>query len=96
VLGLLCAISGLGITVFKESFPAWLQWNLIGHSLVGAFTALPFAWYSVVHFRRTVGIRKASVLFSGLIATSIFIIVFLSGFHLTVMGQPRKRVYYGD
>jgi hypothetical protein len=90
VLGIISVATGLGITFFGESFSSWVQWNIIGHSLVAGCATLPFFIYSYLHFRRTVGIRKAGVLFSGLLATLLFVGVFASGFHLVIVGHQES------
>lgn len=86
-LGIVSTISGVFISLFKSDFETWLQWNIVGHSLVSIALFLPATIYTYSHFRRTVGIRKVSVLFSGLIASALIIAVLISGLHIAINGH---------
>ncbi|MEM7358136.1 MAG: multiheme c-type cytochrome [Pseudomonadota bacterium] len=87
LLGIICAISGALITLFRTGFSDWYQWNLIGHALVGSVIVLPLSIYTVIHFRRTVGIRKPAILFSGLLASALIFLALGSGIWLALVGS---------
>jgi len=86
-----CIVSGVLITLFKNEFQAWLQWNIIGHTVVASILTLPALVYTFVHFRRTVGIRKIGVLFSGLVSSALLLGVLISGIHIALVGQLENQ-----
>ena len=84
---LISVASGIAISVFGSRFDNWLQWNLIGHSLISFVLLAPLAIYIVVHFRRTVGIRKPAILFTGLLTALLLFGLFGSGIWITTIGH---------
>ncbi len=87
---IVCITSGALISLFKSSFDSWLQWNIIGHSITALILVFPTLIYLYVHFRRTVGIRKAGVLFSGLTASILLFGTLVSGLHIFIFGQTER------
>lgn len=84
------ALSGLLIAL-PVAFSTWFQVNLIGHALFSSLVFIPVLFYAVIHFRRTTGIRSPLLIFSGLLATLLLIVLFSSGFWLVIEGQTEQR-----
>ena len=90
VLGLISVLSGVLISLGASSFSNIIQWNIIGHSFVSAllfFYIVPYIYY---HFKRSVGIRKPGVLFTGLLSALLILSVFVSGFWLVIKGHQES------
>lgn len=87
----ICILSGISISAFKAGFAPWLQWNIIGHSFFAITLTLPAVIYTFVHFKRTVGIRKASVLFSGLLSSGVLIGTLLTGLVIAAFGHSETQ-----
>lgn len=78
-------LSGALGLVIPFSF-IWQQWNSLFHLLSGltfSFVALPFFY---THFKRTIGIRRISLLITGILLFFIFSILVASGYHLAIYG----------
>lgn len=89
----LCIGSGILISLFRSNFETWLQWNIIGHSLIALAFCLPALLYQYVHFRRTVGIRKPNVLFTGLISSVLLAGVLGTGLYIAFFGQNEQLAW---
>jgi hypothetical protein len=98
LLSTLSILSGLLLSVegwLINGFPYWLQFNLIGHTLLSSLVFIPLCFYCFIHFKRTVGIRHPALLFSGLIACLFLLLLFISGFWLAVEGQTEQYHWMG-
>ncbi len=96
ILSLIAVLSGLIITLTtntSNSFPHWLQLNIIGHTLISSLVALPLAIYSGIHFKRTVGIRRPLLIFSGLIASITLISLIASGSWIALYGHTERLAW---
>lgn len=74
----------------------WTQWNSLAHVLTsGAFSVfiLPFFY---CHFLRTLGFRRAGMLFSGFLLLILFIICAATGWYMTYFGQLEKYAWMLD
>jgi hypothetical protein len=81
-----CALTSL-MTYTADSHSSWLQWAVLGHVLCAiAFTGL-VGWYLVLHFRRTLGLRRFSVLFSGILSALPVLALVGTGWAMLVDGQ---------
>src|SRR5262245_47034919 len=49
--GILAFLTLTGLTIFALPFSVWNQHAVVTHTAIGLFTALPIAWYLVVHIR---------------------------------------------
>jgi hypothetical protein len=83
---LACVITGLA-TWLLGGHSIWLQWSVLGHLLTGVACSIVLLPYLLVHFRRTVGFRRTSVLISGLITLLLCIGFVYSGWHILIQGQ---------
>ena len=87
-------LSGVVLTLsgfISDHFSYWLQFNVIGHTILSSIATLPLCIYSYIHFRRTTGIRSPALLFSGLLSCLFLLIVFISGFWIAIEGQQEKH-----
>ncbi len=87
---LCCALSGLATYRFA-GHGVWQQWTVLLHIVSSVATTVLLPAYLYLHFRRTTGVRRISVLLSGL-ATLLLVAAFtLSGWELLVEGQREAR-----
>jgi hypothetical protein len=78
------AASGLAITL--APFHAAVQWNLLLHTVVGAVTLLPLAWYCVQHWRDYRSHAPSHVVLLGYVGLLALTVCALSGLALTWQG----------
>jgi len=83
---LACAITGFTTYIFN-SHTVWLQWAVFAHVITGIACSFALLPYLYVHFKRTVGFRRASVLISGLLSILFYLGFVYSGWHLLFYGQ---------
>jgi len=86
---LACAITGLVTYVFSDH-SVWLQWSVLFHLLTGIACSFALIPYLIVHFRRTVGFRRTSVLISGLVTILLYLGFVYTGWHLMLSGQQEN------
>ena len=80
------ALTGALLYAWEES-PVWIQWSLVLHGLAGIAATFALLSYLLLHFRRTLAIRRAAVLTSGLSTLPVVIAFLGSGWHLALYGQ---------
>lgn len=85
-----CALTGL-ITVIFPNHTILLQWISLGHLIMGIGCTIIFLPYLYIHFRRTVGFRRTSVLMSGLISVVLFIAISGSGWYVLLEGLSESK-----
>ena len=83
---LACALSGL-VVYAVDLHAVWVQWSLLAHLVTGIACTIALLPYFVVHFRRTIGYRRTSMLLSGLLTVPIVGIFLVTGWHLMLYGQ---------
>lgn len=89
-----CTLTGL-ITYIFSGHTIWLQWSVLGHLFTGIASTLVMLPYLYIHFRRTVGFRRPSVLISGLITIFLFVVLAGSGWLMLLEGlHENKRWIY--
>ena len=87
---LACTFSGVGSFLFSEhSF--WMQWTVLLHLITGIVTTLLLLPYFGFHFRRTIGVRRMTLLLSGLLSGGLFFIFIASGWQLLLHGQQENQ-----
>ncbi|GGW96847.1 multiheme c-type cytochrome [Alteromonas halophila] len=92
---LLATFSGV-IILFFSSHSVWQQWNILAHLFSGLAFSLLALPYFLVHFRRTLGFRRAGLLASGLVLFFLYLGGALSGWHLLVAGQSEALRWVVD
>ena len=91
-LGLLIGCTITGLVVYAIDVHAvWTQWTLLAHLATGFACSLALLPYFLVHFRRTIGYRRTSLLLSGLVTVPIFLIFLITGWHLMFFGQLERQ-----
>ncbi|WP_347986713.1 multiheme c-type cytochrome [Methylomonas sp. AM2-LC] len=80
------ALSGF-VTLIWSEFSVFTQWTYLLHTLLGVAVTALFAPYVWVHFRRTIGLRRSWLTFSGIISVLVFLTVAGSGIHIALTGQ---------
>ena len=73
-----------------------LQLNWVLHTLLGSLLTLPLLRYCLLHFTRTVGIRSPLLIFSGLMACLLVLVLLGSGFWMAVHGQSEHSAWIGS
>lgn len=80
-----------GLTTYViTSHSVWIQWTVLAHILTGATLSFVMLPYFYVHFRRTLGFRRAGMVFSGILLLLLFLICAASGWHIIIYGQLQK------
>jgi hypothetical protein len=74
-------ISGLAITFLP--FNSVVQWNVLGHTVIGAAALLPVAWYCGVHWWSCRSYAMSHVVLLGYVALIGLLICSLSGVVIT-------------
>ncbi|WP_444919038.1 multiheme c-type cytochrome [Microbulbifer sp. JMSA003] len=86
----ICTISGLLIFFAPKSL-TFNQVNILGHVAVGFSLTIAIIFYAMIHFKRTLGIRKPAVLISGIIAITATFAYIYSGLHLAYFGHTEAN-----
>lgn len=94
LLGLLATVSGL-MAALPFSFSYWFQFNLLGHAFFGTLATVPVAVYAFVHFKRTLGIRNAALIFSGLALVIVLAVLLGTGLWMGYQGQTESLAQLG-
>lgn len=84
------AVTGLAITL--APFHVVVQWGVLAHTLVGAITLLPVAWYLAVHWQDYKGYSMSHVVLLGYVAVVSLAVCVLSGLVVTVQGLAALRM----
>lgn len=91
-LSLGLALTGI-VTWLIDGHGVFVQFTVLAH----VATALPFTvaivFYSWLHFRRTIGFRRAGVLLSGLATTGFIVAVAATGLWMTYEGRPATQIW---
>lgn len=84
------------ITYFFQENGVWQQWTYLLHTASGILLAIVLSPYIVTHFRRTLGIRRPSVLLSGILSVITAASMVFTGLHIIVYGQQEslRWIYY--
>ncbi len=91
----IAATSGF-LTYYLESHGVWQQWTYLLHTLAGIFLAILLTPYIYIHFKRTLGIRRASVLITGFLSVLVLICLVISGLHISIYGQQKSLRWVSD
>ena len=83
---LVLTLSGY-FTFFWPDFSVLAQWTVLLHTVLGVFAAALLIPYIVMHFRRTIGLRRPWIAFSGIISALMFLALAASGLHVLLFGQ---------
>lgn len=86
----IAVISGVILTFFTEHFSYWVQINTLGHTIASTLSFIPLSVYIVVHFKRTVGIRNAALIFTGILLCLLLLLVYGSGAWLALQGHSES------
>lgn len=86
VLFLLVSVTGFVTYAFNGN-NTWIQWTYLLHILTGIIFLSPLVLYLLYHIRRVHGQRRAIVYLFGVLLALALIIVAISGFHMSVVGQ---------
>ncbi len=89
-LTLACAFTGI-ITYLIPGHTVWLQWSVLAHVFTGIVCSLLITPYLFIHYRRTVGFRRSTVLISGLLSTLFFAGFIGTGWQLLLQGQRENQ-----
>lgn len=88
-------ISGF-LTYFVPTHGVWQQWVYLLHVVVGFLLVAVCVPYGVLHFRRTLPLRRPAVFILGLLAFLVLLGVGASGLHIALLGQQEalRWVYH--
>ncbi len=78
------AVSGLAITF--SPFHAAIQWSVIGHTVIGALTLLPLAWYCAQHWLDYRRYAASHIVVLGYVGLLALVVCSLSGVVVTWQG----------
>ncbi len=90
-----CTVTGLA-SYIDGSHNTWVQWSVFLHLLTGIACSLILLPYFFVHFRRTTGVKRPSVLISGLTSAIIFIAFTVTGWWIMLEGQKESEQWVYD
>ena len=90
-LFLVVSLSGFIPYLFAFKPTTWTHWNTIGHSLLGLFMLIPFLFYTIHHFKRTLVTRRYFVLLTGACLTVILLYLYGTGAHIAIIGQQESK-----
>lgn len=84
------------ITYFLNSHHVWTQLTYIAHTLLGLAMALIILPYTLLHFKRTLSVRRALVHVTGITSILIVLMLSISGIYITLFGQsePTRWIYH--
>ena len=85
-------VTGFLLFVF-EGHSQWRQWSQLLHVVLVVPLSLFMLPYFYLHFRRTLGFRRAGVLFSGLALLLVFLVVAGTGLHTLYFGQSERLAW---
>jgi hypothetical protein len=85
-----CAITGLAVYAL-DLHTVWTQWTILAHLATGIACTVALLPYFVLHFRRTIGYRRTSLLLSGLLTVPIFCVFLATGWYLMLFGQRENQ-----
>jgi hypothetical protein len=81
---LFLSVSGLIITF--APFGAWVEWDLIIHTVVGLLAFIPIIWYSLAHWNDYKKYNLSDALLLGYVAAVAFLVCLGSGLVVTWQG----------
>jgi len=90
-----CTLTGLFPYLFT-GHSVWLQWSVLSHLITGIACSFVIVFYLYLHFRRTVGFRRTSVLISGLLTILLVLGFVSSGWQMMLQGQQESRHWVYD
>lgn len=80
------ALSGYVAWVWPY-FSVFVQWCWLLHTVLGLCAAALLFPYLVLHYRRTIGLRRTRVAFSGILLALISLTLMSTGIHVALFGQ---------
>lgn len=80
------ALTGIASYIIS-AHSIWIQWTVLAHILTGAIISLAMLPYFYVHFRRTLGFRRAGMVFSGIFLLLLFLLCAFTGWHIILYGR---------
>lgn len=83
-------ISGY-FTLIWQHFSVIEQWTFLAHTILGMLGALLLVPYIVIHFRRTIGLRRPWIALSGIMSAVVFIVLAATGVYIALMGQSEAQ-----
>ncbi len=75
------------LTCIGDAFPVWKQWTVLLHTAVGIAMVVVLLVYLVVHFQRTIGLRRPILSFVGILAAFFSLIFAVTGLYIVLAGQ---------
>lgn len=90
-----CSFTGLA-SYFIATHTTWVQWTVLAHLVTGVVCTLVLAPYILVHFRRTTGVRRPSVLFSGLSTALLYLAFAATGGWIMFVGRRESETWIYD
>ncbi len=90
-----CALTGY-VTFLVNRGGVWEQWTWLVHTVQGVLLTGIVAHFVYLHYRRTVGLRRAAVSVTGILAVVVALVFLGSGLHITILGQfeSARAVYW--
>lgn len=91
----IAAISGFA-TYFLPGHDVWQQWTYLLHSFSGLLLSVVIFPFIVIHFRRTLGLRRPAVLLTGLVVVGAALALLATGVHVALVGhrEALRWVYH--
>lgn len=79
------------ISLLWSGLSVILQWTYLLHTLLGLVASAILLPYLLIHFQRTLGVRRSGLSFSGILSALLILALAVSGLHLVVEGQTEAR-----
>lgn len=76
---------------FWEDFSIIEQWVYLIHTLLGIVLTALLVPYIILHFRRTIGLRRSWITFSGILLALMFLGLAATGIHVVIDGQTEAQ-----
>lgn len=93
-IAVLAATAATGVvTYWVVGNAAWQQWTVIAHAFLGVLLSLLFAVYVVIHFKRTLGLRRHGASLLGILGVGGALALILTGLAILVLGQREAQRY---
>ncbi len=92
LVGVLATVALTGfITYWIPTHGVWPQWTYLLHTLTGIYLTLILIPYVRNHFRRTLGVRRPTVLISGIFAAVAAFLIAATGLYIAAAGQAETQ-----
>ena len=85
-VGALLYLSVSGLLITFSPFAAWVEWNVLAHTVIGLLAFVPIIWYSLAHWDDYKKYNLSDALLLGYVSALAFLVCVLSGLVVTWQG----------